>query len=173
MFLDIDKPKVEELYKIAKRLVHIATNKGVSICTAESCTGGLVGALITSIPGSSSMYTGGVIAYSNTIKENLLSVCPDTIKNYGAVSSHTAEEMAFGIWKKQLNPSYAISVTGIAGPAGGTPDKPVGLVFSTLITSDGTAHTYKFNFTGNREEIRFKTVSKVIEIVLEFLYKEE
>lgn len=105
--------------------------RGWRLALAESCTGGLVGHWITEIPGSSDYFLGGVIAYSNQAKEQLLGVHDSTLLQHGAVSEATAREMAAGV-RRLLGADVALAVTGIAGPGGGTPDKPVGLVYVAL-----------------------------------------
>jgi nicotinamide-nucleotide amidase len=119
-----------------------------TLSTAESCTGGYIAHLITSIPGSSSYFKGSVVAYSNDIKENVLGVSPKTIEKYGAVSEETVFEMAAGIIK-QFKVNCAISVSGIAGPDGGTPEKPVGTTWICVLTPKG-AETRKFTFGEHR-----------------------
>lgn len=101
---------------------------GYSLATAESCTGGLLSAAITSVPGSSAVFLGGVTAYSNYIKTALLGVAPDTLECYGAVSEQTVREMVAGV-RRAMNADCALATSGIAGPGGGTPDKPVGTVW--------------------------------------------
>ncbi|OQX90062.1 MAG: competence/damage-inducible protein A, partial [Candidatus Coatesbacteria bacterium 4484_99] len=101
---------------------------GMTISTAESCTGGLVSNRIVSVPGASDYFLGGVVAYSNEAKSNLLGVSEKTLSTFGAVSPETAEEMALGVRKKFAS-NIAVSTTGIAGPTGGTAEKPVGLVY--------------------------------------------
>ena len=105
---------------------------GKTIVTAESCTGGLVGSLLTDISGSSDYYLGGVISYTNQIKNRILGVSADTLADVGAVSKETALQMAHGV-RRLLNADYALSTTGIAGPTGGTATKPVGLVYIALV----------------------------------------
>ena len=99
-----------------------------TISTAESCTGGTIASLITSVPGSSAYYEGSIVSYSYNVKEGLLNVKPDTLNTYGAVSEETVREMLKGLLDK-LNTNYGIAVSGIMGPDGGTPDKPVGTVW--------------------------------------------
>lgn len=130
--------------------------RGETLATAESCTGGLVGELITSIPGSTDYYVGGVVAYSNAIKNALLGVEQRTIDACGAVSAETAEAMARGA-RERLGADWAVSLTGIAGPAGGTDEKPVGLVFIGLAGADGT-ETFRHIMPGSRELVRLRSV---------------
>ncbi|MGD1992620.1 MAG: CinA family protein [Anaerolineae bacterium] len=110
--------------------------QGLTLATAESCTGGLIGHRITEVPGSSDYYAGSIVAYSNEIKMALLNVSRDTLVEHGAVSRATALEMARGA-RSVLAVDLALSVTGIAGPSGGTPEKPVGLTYIGLAAPDG------------------------------------
>jgi nicotinamide-nucleotide amidase len=104
----------------------------MTLATAESCTGGLIGHLVTNVSGSSDYYLGGVIAYANQVKCEQLGVSAETLSNAGAVSRETAIQMARGV-RRLLRSDYSLSVTGIAGPTGGTPDKPVGLTYIALV----------------------------------------
>ena len=107
----------------------------MTLATAESCTGGLIGHRLTEVPGSSEYFLGGIIAYSNEIKESMLGVKPETLGRHGAVSAETAGEMARGA-RHVLGTDVAVSVTGIAGPGGGTADKPIGLTYIALAAAD-------------------------------------
>jgi nicotinamide-nucleotide amidase len=111
---------------------------GSTLATAESCTGGLVSEMITSIPGVSAHFLGGVVSYSNQAKVALLGVPPSLIEQHGAVSSEVAEAMATGV-RERFGSDFAVSTTGIAGPGGGSPEKPVGLVYLGLATPSGVA----------------------------------
>ena len=140
---------------------------GLTLATAESCTGGLISTRLTEIPGVSESYFCGFITYSNNSKTSLLGVSPDTLERYGAVSEQTAVEMALGA-RKAAGTSLAVSVTGIAGPGGGTPDKPVGLVYIGL--ADGTtAFASKNLFTGDREVIRWQTANNALNMLRKHL----
>ena len=134
----------KELYKLAKTIIVSAKDKGVTIATAESCTGGWISKCLTDIPGSSLVYKGSLVAYANEVKENLLGVPKETIVKHGAVSGKTAAEMAKNC-AQAFDVDLAISVTGIAGPGGGTADKPVGLVYMGLYI-DGKIKTEEFRF---------------------------
>ncbi len=123
-----------------------------SVSTAESCTGGLIGKRITDMPGSSQFYEGGVISYSNAIKEHVLGVKAESLSTYGAVSEIVACQMAEGV-RNKLGTSYGISTTGIAGPDGATDSKPVGLVYIAIAGPSGT-DVYKKTFIGDREAVR-------------------
>ena len=135
---------------------------GLKLVVAESCTGGLIGERITNIPGSSDIFLGGVIAYDNAVKVQVLGVDPQTLRRFGAVSEEVALEMAVGA-KRQLNADIAISVTGIAGPGGGTPEKPVGLVW--IATDIKEAKARRFHLIGDRTEIRQRAAQAALEMV--------
>lgn len=143
---------------------HKFKNANMFIATAESCTGGLIGATLTSVEGSSEWFAGGIISYSNDIKRKLLSVSNDTLNTFGAVSENTVKEMALGAAQK-LNADIAISVSGIAGPGGGTKEKPVGLVYIGLFNK-GAISVFKNNFLGDRNKIRELTVIQSLDILL-------
>ena len=126
-------------------------NGGV-LALAESCTGGLLGQRVTSVPGSSEWFDRGVITYSNKSKKELLGISPETLSRYGAVSYQTAEEMANGI-RRLSDASYGLAITGIAGPSGGTPQKPVGTVYIAMATPEKTA-IERFHFPGTRHMVQ-------------------
>lgn len=146
--------------KAAENLVEILKTAGLVCATAESCTGGGVGAAITAVAGSSEVFAGGVISYSNEVKRNVLGVESATLEKFGAVSSQTAGEMAVGA-RNLLKVDLAVSLTGIAGPSGGTEEKPVGLVWFAIANKDGV-RTEKAIFPGNREEVRNAAVLHAI-----------
>jgi nicotinamide-nucleotide amidase len=141
--------------------------KSLTIAVAESCTGGLIGHIITSIPGSSAYFLGGIISYSNQAKCDLLSVSPETIKLYGAVSGETAREMAKGV-KARFNSDIGLSVTGIAGPDGGTKEKPVGTVYMGL-AFDKEPLSIRYLFKGTREQVKQQTAETAIENIRRYL----
>lgn len=136
-----------------------------TLATAESCTGGLVGAALTGLPGSSAWYLGGVVAYANELKIRLLGVPAETLAAHGAVSLETARAMAAGA-RAATGADFAVAITGIAGPAGGTPEKPVGLVFIGVAAPHGTA-TFKHHFSGSRAEIRQAATEAALRHLLE------
>ena len=125
---------------------------GLTLATAESCTGGMLGEVLTQVPGSSEYYLGGVISYSNDLKAGFLGVQQETLEKHGAVSKNTAMEMAKGI-REKAKADLGISITGIAGPGGGSLEKPVGLVYIGLATQRGV-EARKFQFHGSRDSIR-------------------
>jgi nicotinamide-nucleotide amidase len=130
-------------------LGELLLKKGATVATAESCTGGRIAHRITSVSGSSAYFKGGIVAYSNEIKANVLGVNPADIAKFGAVSSEVARQMAEGALKT-LNADYAVSTTGVAGPTGGTADKPVGLCWFGIATPNGTK-TFFHNFISDRQ----------------------
>lgn len=130
-------PVLADIFRLSKELLDAALAKGITIGVVESCTGGLLGAAITAMPGSSSVFQGGFLTYSNKLKMQLVGVSSETLKNYGAVSEPTAKEMANGA-RKALETDLVISITGIAGPGGGTDQKPVGTVCFGLSSKDET-----------------------------------
>ena len=135
-----------------------------TLATAESCTGGLVGAALTSLPGSSAWYLGGIVAYSNALKIRLLGVPAEILDARGAVSPETAGAMAIGA-RGAAGADFAVSITGIAGPDGGTREKPVGLVYMAVAAPHGTA-TFKHQFSGSRAEIRGAAVDTALRHLL-------
>ncbi len=150
---------------VTENLINKLKELGWRIVTAESCTGGLIAAEITSISGSADVFERGFVTYSNLAKSEMLDVRPNTLAKHGAVSAEVCREMAEGALKKSHS-DIAISVTGIAGPTGGNAEKPVGLVYIGVATNNGTRIT-KNNFSGNRDAIRRQTVKKAIELALE------
>lgn len=149
---------------LAKKLVSISTEKQVTFGTAESCTGGLISAFVTDIAGASAVFFGGIVSYDNSIKENLLGVRAQTLVEKGAVSPETAQEMSLGALRA-LQVDYAVAVTGIAGPGGGTAQKPVGLVYISTASQNEVIVTEN-HFSGTREEIRLQTVEKALSLLI-------
>ena len=138
---------------------------GKTLCTAESCTGGGIGAAITAIPGSSEIYKGGIISYTNEVKQKLLGINPILLKNLGAVSAPIAEAMAMGA-RNALNADIAVSVTGLAGPGGDDRGNPVGLVFIGYV-DEKRVTSRRFVFAGDREEVRKQAVIEAMKLILE------
>ena len=145
---------------VAEKLVELLKAQGLVCATAESCTGGGVGSAITAVPGSSAIFAGGVISYSNEVKRDVLGVSARSLQTVGAVSSEVAAQMADGV-RKLLKTDLAVSLTGIAGPDGGSDEKPVGLVWFGLSTKDGT-RTEKVIFSGDRARVRAQAVTHAL-----------
>ena len=158
---------MNELTNSAAEVIELLKAKNKTLATAESCTGGMIGAAITSVPGSSEVYGFGFITYANEAKEQLLGVRRDTLAAHGAVSPETAAEMAAGA-RRAANADIAIAVTGIAGPGGGTPEKPVGLVYVGISSEKGT-RTLKLNLSGDRDQVRRQTCINALRAVIEEL----
>lgn len=138
---------------------------------AESCTGGLLGGAITSIPGSSLYFSGGVVAYGNSAKISLLAVPPDLIAARGAVSREVALAMAEGVLSL-FRADLAIAVTGVAGPGGGSRGKPVGTVWLAVVALGGVRYAHRFRFSGGREAVRRDTVRASLGAALDVLQSE-
>ncbi len=149
-----------ELYLLSAQVGNALLEHGLTISTAESCTGGLLAHILTSISGSSAYFIGGVVAYSNQVKEQALGVRHKTLLEHGAVSGETAKEMAEGV-RKSFNTDIGLSTTGVAGPTGGTLTKPVGLVWIGLSTPEGT-NAFECHFSGERLEVMTSTVKKLL-----------
>ena len=137
---------------------------GKTLVTAESCTGGGIGAALTAVPGSSAVYKGGIISYTNEVKQNLLSVDARTLANFGAVSEQVAIQMAKGA-KAALQADVALSVTGLAGPGGDEYGNPVGTVFIGYC-DEQKVYAKKFCFAGDREAVRTQAIKAAFEIAL-------
>ena len=137
---------------LADIVLRTCRERHITLALAESCTGGLLGARLTAIPGSSDVLLGGIIAYANAVKRSTLGVREATLAEFGAVSEETAREMALGA-RERVGADAALAVTGVAGPSGGTPEKPVGHV-CFAVALGGDVHTFKANLYGDRAEIR-------------------
>lgn len=153
--------------KIEREIGQLLRQKGLTLGTVESGTGGLISHLITNIPGSSDYFKGGVVSYANEIKMKVTGVEESTLQRYGAVSAQTAEEMAQG-GRKLLNVDICVADTGIAGPGGATPGKPVGLFYLGLSHKGGTC-SRRHQFSGTRREIKQSTARVALEWVKEYL----
>lgn len=141
--------------------------KKLSLAVAESCTGGMIGQRLTNVPGSSEYFLGGVVAYSNEAKASLLRVLPETLERHGAVSDEAAKEMAFGV-KGLMGADIGLSVTGIAGPGGGTKQKPVGTVILGFAVGE-QVFTGKYRFWGTREQVRLNTSTMALDWLRRYL----
>jgi len=156
----------EELEEVVGKLLR---NQHKTLAVAESCTGGLLGDRITNVPGSSNYFLQGIVAYSNGAKMSALGVQSSILQKHGAVSLETAQAMAHGIREKAQS-DYGLGITGIAGPSGGTVEKPVGLIYIALAWYKGTEVT-KNRFLGNREKIKFQSSQKALDMLRRRLRK--
>jgi nicotinamide-nucleotide amidase len=155
----------EGLVALAERLQGVCLGRGVTVALAESCTGGLVAATITSVPGSSGYFLGGVVSYSNAAKEAFLDVPAAMLAAHGAVSAQVAKSMAVGA-RARFGSTLAVSVTGVAGPDGGSDEKPVGLTYVGLADGDGT-DVRRFTFGGDRAGNRAAGTHAALEWLIE------
>ena len=145
----------------------LLAQRGLTLAVAESCTGGLIGHRITDVPGSSAYYQGSITAYSYDVKEMVLHVRHDTLYHYGAVSEQTAREMAQGV-RRAFRADVGLSVTGIAGPGGGMPGKPVGLVYVALTAPDGE-WVERHVWSGNRWENKARSAEAALDLLRRYL----
>lgn len=136
-------------------VVRLLTTKRLTVATAESCTGGLLASRITSVPGSSVVFPGGVVSYSNDAKTDLVHVPSDMIREHGAVSRQVAESLAIGA-RKRFGSDFGVGITGVAGPDGGTPQKPVGLVYVGVAGELGV-EVEENRFLGSRKDVRYRS----------------
>jgi nicotinamide-nucleotide amidase len=160
LFTEDERP-VEEM------VLELCRQRGLTLATAESCTGGLVAARLTSIPGASDVFLGGIVAYANAVKEAELGVPAKVLREHGAVSAEAAAAMAAGA-RSRLGADVGVGVTGVAGPGGGTADKPVGLVYLHAEAPDGS-HGIEFNFPADRESIRRRAAVAALHLVRRLL----
>ena len=150
--------------KIEAAIVRRLTRKKKTLALAESCTGGFIAHQITNVPGASEIFLGGIVAYSNGVKEKFLGVKKNSLKKFGAVSANVAGEMAEGA-RKKFGADFAIAVTGIAGPTGGTKDKPVGTVFIAVACDFETVVVQELNCFG-REMFKKVTANQALKLLL-------
>ncbi|OYW38705.1 MAG: damage-inducible protein CinA [Hydrogenophilales bacterium 12-61-10] len=158
----------EELRQLAAELGDMLRARGWMVATAESCTGGWVGQLLTSIPGSSAWYERGFITYANAAKQEMLGVPAATLESCGAVSEETASAMAAGALAHS-HAQAALAISGVAGPGGGTPQKPVGLVCYGWALADGTHMSSTCRLDGDREEIRSRAVAAALRGLIDLM----
>jgi len=158
----------DSMASVTGQLLHGAN---LHLATAESCTGGLIGQLLTQVPGSSRYYLGGVIAYADSMKTEYLDVSEELLANHGAVSREVAEAMADGM-RTRCNADITLAVTGIAGPDGGTIEKPVGTVYISLATKI-TIETHHFHFAGNRQQIQEITAKTALDLARHYLLQQD
>jgi nicotinamide-nucleotide amidase len=160
-------PDLEALVALARAVQERFLDRGSTLATAESCTGGLVSHVLTEVSGSSAYYLGGVVAYGDPLKRTLLDVPEATLSRHGAVSAQSAVAMAEGA-RKRLGAETAVSVTGIAGPTGDTPGKPVGLTYIAVADADGH-DVRRFNWSADRSGNKLLSAAAALELVLERL----
>lgn len=160
-----------EVFTAAKETVAALARAGLRLSLAESCTGGLIAKLITDVPGASDVFWGSIVSYSNEVKMSVLGVSPYTLAEHGAVSGECALEMADGS-RRVCHSDIAVSVTGIAGPGGGTPEKPVGTVWVGISCDKHRgAHLLRHAETLGREDIRLMTAEHVLRLISETVTK--
>ena len=158
-----------DLVRSAEHLLDACRKRGLRLVTVESCTGGLVAALLTEVAGSSDVFDRGFVTYCNAAKVEMLGIAPALIDRHGAVSAAVAVAMAEGALKHSRG-DIAVSVTGVAGPGGGTPQKPVGLVYIAVEQRGRSAEASRFNFAGpSRHDIRLESVREALRLVTEAL----
>jgi nicotinamide-nucleotide amidase len=167
IYMAMDLLSDPRLLEYQEKILFLLNGKKKTVATAESCTGGLVGAALTHLAGSSACYRGGVVAYHNDVKEQQLKVHPEHLKTHGAVSQVVAEEMATHV-AKLFGADFGLSTTGIAGPGGGTPTKPVGTVW-IAVSSRFNVVSEKLNLSGDRETIRRYSVLGLLELFVSHL----
>ncbi|MBI2907363.1 MAG: nicotinamide-nucleotide amidohydrolase family protein [Chloroflexi bacterium] len=153
--------------RLAREIKDLLVRKGLTLAVAESATGGLVSSRLTDVPGCSLCFKGGVVAYSNDVKAKVLGVKKETIERYGAVSEQTCREMAEGV-RKLIEADIGLSDTGIAGPGGARPEKPVGLFFVGLSTKEGTTVERRL-FSGDRMENKRRATEAALIILRDYL----
>ncbi len=154
-------PSEQELRDLAEQLGECLVARGLKLASAESCTGGWLAKIITDIPCSSAWFTGSVVSYSNEAKHSLLGVSENTLKEFGAVSGETVLEMSDGLFA-HTDADVAVSVSGIAGPDGGSEDKPVGLVWLSWGKRDKSVFANPYNFAGDREAVRKQSIKQAL-----------
>ncbi|MEZ4828512.1 MAG: CinA family protein [Bacteroidia bacterium] len=154
-----------ESRKLAARVVSHCNKNQIRLALAESCTGGLVAAAITSVAGASAVFDLGFVTYSDSSKKDLLGVLPVSLETFGAVSEQVAMEMARGVIERSAA-TIALAISGIAGPGGGSDDKPVGLVYIAWADRGGKGKARKFQFKGSRDEIRQSAVVASLSMIL-------
>ncbi len=156
-----------EILERIKAIIHNFTVKKIRIAIAESCTGGFISHMITNISGASKVFERGIVCYSNQAKIDLVGVDPNIIEKYGAVSDVVVEQLAKNI-RLNSKVDIGIGISGIAGPTGGTPEKPIGLVYIGFSTEKET-YAHKYNFTADRITFKKLVLEKIIEFLEEFL----
>lgn len=151
--------------KTEQKLFDLLKEKGMTLCLAESCTGGLASSQMVSLPGSSAVFVGEVCSYSNIVKKKLLGVKPYVLEKCGAVSATCAAQMARGALEL-LGADVAVSITGVAGPDGGTANKPVGTVYISCAIKGDRQCTWRYNFSGDRQTVREKAAEEALQMAI-------
>ncbi|MGZ5651207.1 MAG: CinA family protein [Usitatibacter sp.] len=158
----------DDVTQLARRLGRAGTRRGGDLVTAESCTGGGIATACTRVSGSAKWFERGMVTYSNIAKKEMLGVSQRTLKNHGAVSEEVAREMAAGALKRS-HADVSVAVTGIAGPTGGVPGKPVGTVHFAWGVRGGPIQTRMFRFKGDRVAVRLQTVAVALQGLIDLL----
>jgi PncC family amidohydrolase len=153
-----------ERYPLENKIIRLLTRRKKTVATAESCTGGLVAHRLTNVPGSSRVFPGGIVSYSDRIKKQLLGVGKKTLQRHKAVSEATAREMAEGV-RKKLGVDFGVAVTGLAGPGGGTKTRPVGTVYIAVAARDQTTVIQELNHLG-RTKFKERAAQQALELLL-------
>ncbi len=149
--------------EVLRNILRKLQSRGATVATAESCTGGLVATMLTELPGSSAVFVGGISAYANGVKISMLGVDPSDLEKFGAVSAEVARAMAAGV-RDRLGATYAVALTGIAGPDGGSPDKPVGTVYCGIASPFGEVAT-RLTLSGDRAAIRRTAAESALQLL--------
>ncbi len=162
------EPPEQALTELAEKLGQRMTAKSMKLASAESCTGGWLAKIITDTPGSSVWFSCSVVSYSNEAKQSLLGVSKNTLEKFGAVSAETVREMTEGLFLR-TEADVAVSISGVAGPGGGSEDKPVGLVWLSWGERDKPLFVESFNFEGDRAQVRKESVKQALNCLLDWL----
>ena len=157
---------------IAERVVKLLTDRGLTLAVAESCTGGLIGDMLTDVPGSSRCFLGGIVPYHNDAKQKLLGVPQSILEKFGGVSAETALAMAQGV-RPRFGADIGVAVTGIAGPGGGTPEKPAGLTYLAAVDEKGRVASRRAEWTGTRRQNKRRSALTALFLVEELLEGDE
>ena len=160
---DITLSDTNTTESLVRQILGKLQSKGATVATAESCTGGLVATMLTELPGSSAVFVGGISAYANRVKISMLGVSPSDLENLGAVSAEVACAMAAGA-RDRLGATYAVALTGIAGPGGGSPNKPVGTVYCGIASPIGEVAT-RLKLSGDRPAIRRAAAASALRLL--------
>lgn len=158
----------KQMRELAEKLGECMSEKSLMLASAESCTGGWLAKIITDIPGSSAWFAGSVVSYSNGVKNSILDVKPTTLKDFGAVSGETVMAMSEGLFA-HTNADLVVSISGIAGPGGGSEDKPVGLVWMNWGRREESMFARSYHFEGEREDVRKQAVAQALNNLLDCL----